>query len=189
MIYTFYSYKGGVGRTMALANIAELFHQSGLKVLMVDWDLEAPGLERFFPSVDLQQTLDQPGIMDMLLHYKEQMAQEPDEDTPPELESPGAYIINIYPDQPDPGHEGELYLLTAGRRSQSHFPDYAQAVMAFDWQDFYDSWKGEFYFDWLREQFEDIADVILIDSRTGVTEMGGDLYLSNGRCYCDVLCS
>jgi len=24
MIYTFYSYKGGVGRSMALANIAEL---------------------------------------------------------------------------------------------------------------------------------------------------------------------
>ncbi|MCP4219822.1 MAG: ParA family protein, partial [bacterium] len=48
MIFTFYSYKGGVGRTMALANIAELFYRDGKKVLMIDWDLEAPGLERFF---------------------------------------------------------------------------------------------------------------------------------------------
>ena len=47
MIYTFYSYKGGVGRTMALANIAELFYQSGKKVLMVDWDLEAPWTRSF----------------------------------------------------------------------------------------------------------------------------------------------
>jgi MinD-like ATPase involved in chromosome partitioning or flagellar assembly len=63
MIYTFYSYKGGVGRTMALANVAELFYQTGLKVLMIDWDLEAPGLERyFFPSKDLQEILDKPGL-------------------------------------------------------------------------------------------------------------------------------
>ncbi len=48
MIYTFYSYKGGVGRTMALANVAELFYREGRRVLMIDWDLEAPGLEQFF---------------------------------------------------------------------------------------------------------------------------------------------
>jgi MinD-like ATPase involved in chromosome partitioning or flagellar assembly len=47
MIYTFYSFKGSVGRSMALANIAELFYRRGLKVLMVDFDLEAPGLERY----------------------------------------------------------------------------------------------------------------------------------------------
>ena len=35
---------------MAMANVAELFYRAGLKVLMVDWDLEAPGLERFFYS-------------------------------------------------------------------------------------------------------------------------------------------
>ena len=48
MIYTFYSYKGGVGRSMAMANVAECFCQQGLDVLMIDWDLEAPGLESFF---------------------------------------------------------------------------------------------------------------------------------------------
>ncbi len=170
MIYTFYSYKGGVGRTMALANIAELFYQAGLKVLVVDWDLEAPGLERFFPSINLEETLDQPGLIDMLLRYKEQMAQEIDDETPLEFESPGQYIINVYPEQPGPG---ELFLLTAGRRSRSHFADYARAVLTFDWQGFYITWGGELYFNWLREEFESMADVTLIDSRTGVTEMGG----------------
>lgn len=64
MIYTFYSYKGGVGRSMALANVAELFYQAGLRVLMVDWDLEAPGLEQYF-SVDKTAALDRRGVIDM----------------------------------------------------------------------------------------------------------------------------
>ena len=43
MIYTFYSYKGGAGRSMALANVARWFYLQGLRVVMIDWDLEAPG--------------------------------------------------------------------------------------------------------------------------------------------------
>jgi MinD-like ATPase involved in chromosome partitioning or flagellar assembly len=39
MIYTFYSYKGGVGRSMALANIEEWFYLQGLRVVMIDWVL------------------------------------------------------------------------------------------------------------------------------------------------------
>ncbi len=170
MIFTFYSYKGGVGRTMALANVAELFYQAGLKVLMVDWDMEAPGLERYFFTDGLQKILDKPGLIDMLLRFKEKMAQEPEEDDPLVLENPSRYIIDVYPEQSRPG---KLFLLTSGRRSKPHFTDYARSVLAFDWQDFYKTWGGELYFNWLREQFNDIADVTLIDSRTGVTEMGG----------------
>jgi len=47
-IVTFYSYKGGVGRSMSLANTAVLLAKWGYKTLIVDWDLEAPGLEHFF---------------------------------------------------------------------------------------------------------------------------------------------
>src|SRR5882724_3937262 len=47
-IITFYSYKGGVGRTFALANIAVLLARRGKRVLLMDWDLEAPGLHRYF---------------------------------------------------------------------------------------------------------------------------------------------
>ncbi len=41
---TFYSYKGGVGRTMALLNVASQLMADGRKVVMIDFDLEAPGL-------------------------------------------------------------------------------------------------------------------------------------------------
>jgi MinD-like ATPase involved in chromosome partitioning or flagellar assembly len=43
-IVTFYSYKGGTGRSMALANVAWLLAFSGKRVLVIDWDLEAPDL-------------------------------------------------------------------------------------------------------------------------------------------------
>ena len=43
-VITFYSYKGGVGRSMAMANIAVVLARWGKKVLIIDWYLEAPGL-------------------------------------------------------------------------------------------------------------------------------------------------
>ena len=47
-VVTFYSYKGGTGRTMALANVAWILAANGHRVLAVDWDLESPGLHRYF---------------------------------------------------------------------------------------------------------------------------------------------
>ena len=47
-IVTFYSYKGGVGRTFALASIGAALAQWGYQVLCIDWDLEAPGLHLYF---------------------------------------------------------------------------------------------------------------------------------------------
>ncbi|HEV7816978.1 MAG TPA: hypothetical protein VGP06_18010, partial [Janthinobacterium sp.] len=50
-VVTFYSYKGGTGRTMALSNIAILLarrQNATVPVLMIDWDMEAPGLHHYF---------------------------------------------------------------------------------------------------------------------------------------------
>src|SRR5215470_9373750 len=72
MIYTFYSYKGGTGRSMALANVAEWLYLQGLRVVMIDWDLEAPGLENFFLHApeELELIRSQLGLIDMLMAYK-----------------------------------------------------------------------------------------------------------------------
>ena len=168
MIYTFYSYKGGVGRSMALANIAELYYQSGYKVLMVDWDLEAPGLERFFFK-KIEDVLKKKGLLDLIDEYKERMSSEMSENG---IDLPGIsdYLVNIYPDS---NTKGSLNLLTAGRRSEEYFSEYADKVLGFDWVDFYENWNGEVYFEWLRQRLNEIADIVFIDSRTGVTEMGG----------------
>lgn len=47
-VFTFYSYKGGVGRSFTLANVAVLLARWGNRVLCLDWDLEAPGLSDYF---------------------------------------------------------------------------------------------------------------------------------------------
>ena len=46
-IITFYSYKGGVGRSMAVMNVAYDLAAKGARVLVLDMDLEAPGLSGF----------------------------------------------------------------------------------------------------------------------------------------------
>lgn len=46
-IFTFYSFKGGVGRSMALLNAAYALAGRGRHVLIVDFDLEAPGVSGF----------------------------------------------------------------------------------------------------------------------------------------------
>jgi MinD-like ATPase involved in chromosome partitioning or flagellar assembly len=62
-IITFYSFKGGVGRSMALANVAVLLANWGYKVLAVDFDLEAPGSENFFArSVETDDARDARGV-------------------------------------------------------------------------------------------------------------------------------
>lgn len=184
MIFTFYSYKGGVGRSMALANMAELFYRAGLKVLMIDWDLEAPGLEIFFKKAEqMDDILGQLGVIDMLLTYKEQMAQPLSVDDDEELQLPPLeeFVTPIRGNGADlhttegaqAASEGKLDLLTAGDRSAENFEEYAQSVINFDWSDFYQNWEGERYIEWLRKQMKEQYDVILVDSRTGVTEMGG----------------
>lgn len=173
MIFTFYSYKGGVGRTMALANIAELWYSKGSNVLIIDWDLESPGLEAFFPNVN-QEAREHPGLMDMLLAYKEYVIKTPppqESDVLP-FESVENYMLTVYPPS-EQGKGGSLRLLSAGKRDGHHFAQYANQVKAFDWIDFYENWAGEEYFEWFRREIEKLAPIILIDSRSGVNEMSG----------------
>lgn len=69
-VVTFYSYKGGAGRTMALANVAWILASNGLRVLVVDWDLDSPGLHRYFhPFLDPAKVAATPGIIELLTDY------------------------------------------------------------------------------------------------------------------------
>ena len=63
---TFYSYKGGVGRTMALANVAAMLAKEGRRVLLIDFDLEAPGLDAF---EGLGCAKGRPGVVEYAAEY------------------------------------------------------------------------------------------------------------------------
>ena len=185
MIWTFYSYKGGVGRSMALANVAEWLYLRKLRVAMVDWDLEAPGLERYFRRYgeQVEQLPSALGLMDLLGRYQDRLPLIELPETDPhseavlqaldeQLPSLDSYVHPIHPSSDD-GRSGALYLLPAGWRSEDRFSVYAQAVQNFDWSGFYTQHHGELFFAWLRWRLLQLADVVLIDSRTGISEMSG----------------
>src|ERR1700759_3600989 len=69
-VVTFYSFKGGTGRTMALANVAWILASNGRKVLVVDWDLDSPGLHRYFhPFLAQAKVAETPGIIELITDY------------------------------------------------------------------------------------------------------------------------
>ncbi|MFT3717311.1 KGGVGR-motif variant AAA ATPase [Pseudorhodoferax sp.] len=176
MIYTFYSFKGGVGRSMALASAAYLLAERGLRVLVIDFDLEAPGLERyFFEEKDAAGAREKPGLVDLLLDYRRALTNEEDF----EARAFRQWWQYVQDAAPSVTGAGRVDLMSAGRREpQARFAAYAQAVRSFDWHDFFHHWNGERFFDWLRAELTSPSggrgyDVVLVDSRTGITEMGG----------------
>ncbi|MFE4666355.1 KGGVGR-motif variant AAA ATPase [Streptomyces sp. NPDC056716] len=174
MIVTFYSYKGGVGRSMALANIADQLARSGMRVLMVDFDLEAPGLEHFFP-IPHERVREREGLLDLLLAYKYAMSMAAPESAGAEEDDAfrdlDRYLCTVYPRRSD---GGRLDLLPAGRRlTDEQINRYGAELRRFDWQDFYFVWSGELFFEWFRRTCAERYDIVLVDSRTGVTELGG----------------
>src|SRR4051794_6146130 len=69
-IITFYSYKGGTGRSMSLANVAWVLASAGHRVLTIDWDLEAPGLHRYFDPFLSDKSLERStGIIDFVRDF------------------------------------------------------------------------------------------------------------------------
>ena len=175
MIFTFYSFKGGVGRSMSMATVAYLMAQRGLKVLTIDFDLEAPGLERYFfdEPTQLAEVRSNPGLLDLVLAYKRALTSEV-EFQRAEFKKWRSFVVDAIPRTPQ---GGSVDLMTSGRRHpESRLTEYALAVRGFDWQDFFHNWRGDRFFEWFRQQLTAESDgykIVLVDSRTGVTEMGG----------------
>src|SRR6266446_610144 len=63
----FYSYKGGSGRTVAVANVASALAKLGKRVAAIDLDFEAPGLQHVFGAEDTDQYGNGVGVQQYLL--------------------------------------------------------------------------------------------------------------------------
>lgn len=151
---TFYSYKGGVGRTLALANVAWLLanHASEpARVLVIDFDLGAPGLFQVFGMRGAKHSR---GIVDYFTRYL-QRAEVPDI---AQFIHKTAYTnIDIIP---------------AGKMD-SH---YQRRLESIDWRVLY---EGAFGYELVERLKSDISaikpeyDYVLVDSLTGYTDVGG----------------
>jgi len=180
-IITFYSFKGGTGRTMALANVAWILAANGKRVLIADWDLESPGLHRFFqPFMDARAT-DRPGIVNLVRGYAWEMAEsEIDPEALHRAEAPreaaraiGAkidkhigrldnYVIPVSWQFPG---DGALYFLSPGKGADNN--DYQGTLSSLDWDNFYENLCGDRFMTALRAYLKSNYDYVLIDSRTG----------------------
>jgi tetratricopeptide (TPR) repeat protein/cellulose biosynthesis protein BcsQ len=170
-IITFYSYKGGTGRTMALANTAWILAANGKRVLAVDWDLEAPGLFRFFhPFLDPNSLAATTGVIDIINEYAWAATTGTQRSGPWHLDYARVeqHAISLTPEQLGLRFQdgGSLDFLSAGRQDRS----YSATVSSFEWDNFYERLGGGLFLDALRDDMKASYDYVLIDSRTGLSD-------------------
>jgi hypothetical protein len=142
VICTFHSVERKTGRSMALANVAELLRRRGQRILVVDWDLENPGLDYFFPDPTPGQPT--PGVIDLFIAYRTEMSRPialSDDDTVLPTERLDTYLRAV------PG--GGLFVLPAGKRDDG----YSGRITSFDWNEFLKEWEGERFIEHLRQKF------------------------------------
>ena len=158
---TFYSFKGGVGRTMALANVAYSLVEMGRNVVVLDFDLEAPGLDTMLTKLRDERLGSQRGGASGILEFVSDY-----------LAGQKAPVVTDYV-HPVFRHAsgGTLWIMPAGRADDS----YADRLAAIDWGRLYAEEGGYYLFEHLRQQIAVAigADYLLVDSRTGHTDIGG----------------
>jgi MinD-like ATPase involved in chromosome partitioning or flagellar assembly len=158
-VVTFYSYKGGVGRTLACANFGIYLAKTGQKVVLADMDFEAPGLDSKFFS-DATTNISN-GLLDQISAFQQG------------LPLPSLSPISIGLTEEVARSGGMLQLIPAGNYGAPH--KYYETLSSLDWNLLLRNENGlSFWFDLvsrIKTQFN--PDVLVIDSRTGITEIGG----------------
>ena len=129
-VTTFYSYDSAPVRSLALAHAAWLLAgraHAKTPVLMIDWDLEAPGLHHYFPRTDDGQHAS--GLLELFESCREQLHGNTSNDDAEALAGRvldtldwDDYIVRVDDSRP-------LYLMRAGRFDDS----YGERVDRLDW--------------------------------------------------------
>ncbi len=153
LVGTFYSLRGGVGRSTAVCHTARLIAQTDRKVLCVDMDLEAPGLAALFGK-EAEVARGQ-GVTHLLI--------ELDQGGEPDI---AEHLIRL-------DDSLDLYLLPAGKPDAS----YARALQFIDPLAWYHEGTNPMrsLLQGIREELPFTPDLILFDARTGLTPISAPL--------------
>lgn len=183
-IVTFYSYKGGVGRTMSLANVAFLSALDGLKVLVMDWDMEAPGLVYYFrglhDAAEAKSLKNTRGLLDIFWDWSSS-AESAQSDADVQALFRGVESGEVFKEcvRPlvGPGlFKGKLKLDYISAGALTIGADkllYEDALSKFSWSDFFDKYAGGAVLEYIKSWSKAEYDLILIDSRTGFADVAG----------------
>ncbi len=160
---TFYSYKGGAGRSLALANAARYLARLEFNVVALDFDLEAPGLHyKFSGASDGKPLAVKAGVVDYLHGFVA-------------YGSLPATLKDFTVDVTVPGVVKPLVqLIPAGCGPST---EYWSKLSRINWHDLFyskDAKGVRLFLDLKNRIAEELdPDFLLVDSRTGITEMGG----------------
>jgi hypothetical protein len=170
-IVTFYSYKGGTGRSMALANVAWILASAGKRVLTIDWDLEAPGLHHYFePFLDDASLAHSTGVVDFVRDFATAaLARTPAKQDADWYEEYADILAHAVPLDWKFVGDGALHFVPAGRQDAS----YGVRVNGFDWESFYARLGGGILLEQVKANLRQVYDFVFIDSRTGVSDTSG----------------
>ena len=170
-VVTFHSHKGGTGRTMALANLAVLLarrNNATVPTLMIDWDMESPGLHHYFGV-----GADGPGVLELFEACRDKLLGFTSRSGPPALRDNAALAQAVldavgweqYVTRAD--HSRPLYLMRAGRQDAA----YAERVARLDWEALFDACPALFrvFAANMARRFRHV----LVDSRAGRTDTAG----------------
>jgi cellulose biosynthesis protein BcsQ len=154
VVATFYSLRGGVGRSTTLAHVARVLVRQGLTVLYIDMDLEAPGLASLFAVEG--QVVDGKGVVP-LLRQTEMAGAVPDDIA--------EHVLRV-------AENTALYLLPAGLPNAN----YARELALLDPSEWYREEINplRLLIDAVRG-LPDPPHVVLIDSRTGISPLAAPL--------------
>ena len=161
-VVTFYSFKGGMGRTTALAATALCMAAKGKNILMIDTDVEAPGLASLFQN---EENCRQPGVVDYLLERNLK-------DTPIPMED---YITQVGTSLFPGEIEGTLFLISSGNVQE----DYLQKLARIDFQDTVPGKLKAHICQLICDavlkvgQLGKTVDYVFLDARAGFHDMGG----------------
>ncbi len=176
MNVAFYSYKGGVGRTQLVANLASyLYLYENKKVLLMDWDLEAPGLHFYFQKPNENRNFQNSdfkseGLLEVLQSYIRMVRSE----NPKEIKKedlPRFEAENIVSLAQNHETGAKIDMIPAG--IYENFTDYRRKVIDFNWFEFYEMLDGGRYLELvIKPQISTELgyDFVLIDSRTGISD-------------------
>lgn len=192
--FTFYSYKGGVGRSMALLNVAYYLQARGRHVLIVDLDLDAPGASGFLHRAEELIPQDNAGdVVDVLAEVVRAVRATPDgaEPSPIDLKVE-TFLRSVDPEKyapavhPRVANRARLDVLAAdntrnyaGRLAALELAGLSaeQIALASDlFRTLLFGHRFSFTQPWQAPEDppeETAYDYILIDSRTGLSETGG----------------
>ncbi len=156
-IISFFSFKGGVGRTSSLVATALTLARNGHRVAIVDLDLEAPGLATIFSP----DNSNNPGVIDYLLEKK---IQEQDWKLRTHLISINERIL-----LDDNGES--IQLLPAGTVDKN----YLEKLARLDFQNLVNGELESTMVSMLKELESAVRplDFILMDARAGFHDIGG----------------